>query len=104
MPEGHLGMLEGHISSRAQLERSQYETVSQSLYPQIFLKSACGEGVEPVNSQGHGCCVCELVQEQSGQVMAKIWAQTELIWLGSRQMLEKMSDFDLTLVTGTTVI
>jgi len=31
-------------------------------------------------------------------------AKTELIWLGSRQLLEKISDSDLTLDTGTTVI
>jgi len=30
--------------------------------------------------------------------------KTELIWFGSRQMLEKLTDFDLTLDTGTTVI
>ena len=31
-------------------------------------------------------------------------AKTELIYFGSRQMLEKISDSDLTLDTGTTVI
>ena len=31
-------------------------------------------------------------------------AKTELIWFGSRQMLEKLTDTDLTLDTGTTVI
>ena len=31
-------------------------------------------------------------------------AKSELIWFGSRQMLEKISDSDLTLNTGTTVI
>jgi len=31
-------------------------------------------------------------------------AKTELIWLGSRQMLEKISDSDLTLDTGTTLM
>ena len=30
-------------------------------------------------------------------------AKTELIWFGSRQMLEKLTDSDLTLDTGTTV-
>jgi len=30
--------------------------------------------------------------------------KTELIWFGSRQMLEKLADSDLTLDTGTTVI
>jgi len=31
-------------------------------------------------------------------------AKTELIWFGSRQMLEKLTDSDLTLDTGATVI
>ena len=31
-------------------------------------------------------------------------AKTELIWFGSRQMLEKLTDSDLTLDTGTTMI
>ena len=31
-------------------------------------------------------------------------AKTELIWFGSGQMLEKLTDADLTLDTGTTVI
>jgi len=31
-------------------------------------------------------------------------AKTELIWFGSRQMLEKLTDFDLTLDTGTIAI
>jgi len=31
-------------------------------------------------------------------------AETELIWFGSRQMLAKLTDSDLTLDTGTTVI
>ena len=31
-------------------------------------------------------------------------AKTELVWFGSRQMLEKLTDADLTLDSGTTMI
>ena len=40
----------------------------------FFFQSACGEGVEPVASRSRGCYDFQLVQEQSGQVLAKTGA------------------------------
>jgi len=40
---------------------------------QGLLQSAWDEGVEPATSRSPGSCVCEPVQEPSGQVLAKIW-------------------------------
>ena len=58
-------------------KKKQYEvvkTASQSWCPQVLFQSACGEWVEPVASRGCGCCICEPVQEPSGQELAKIWS------------------------------
>ena len=48
------------------------EATNQSWCPEI--QSACGAGMEQVISRCCGCCICEPVQEQIGQVLAKIWA------------------------------
>ena len=39
-----------------------------------FSQPACGAGMEQVISRCCGSYVCEPVQEQIGQVLAKIWA------------------------------
>jgi len=41
---------------------------------EILIEPARGAGVEQVFSRCCGCYVCELVQEQTGQVLAKIRA------------------------------
>ena len=50
------------------------EATNQSWCPEILIQPACGAGMEQVISKCCGSYVCEPVQEQTGQVLAKIWA------------------------------
>ena len=49
-------------------------------------------------------CISDITSWCSSRRLQLNAAKTELIWFGSRQMLEKLTDTDLTLDTGTTVI
>ena len=57
------------------------EATNQSWCPEILIQPACGVGVEQVISRRCGCYVCESVQEQIGQVLAKTWALKLKAWL-----------------------
>ena len=62
----------------------------------------------PVNDVSLACqilerCIRDITSFSSRRLQLNA-AKSELIWFGSRQMLEKISDSDLTLNTGTTVI
>jgi len=50
------------------------EATNQSWCPEILLQPVCGAGMEQVISRCCGCHISEPVQEQTGQVLAKIWA------------------------------
>jgi len=50
------------------------EATNQTWCPEILIQPARGAGMEQVVSRCCGGCVCEPVQEQIGQVLAKIWA------------------------------
>ena len=47
---------------------------NQSWCPEILIQPACGAGMEQVISRCCGCYISEPVQEQTRQVLAKIWA------------------------------
>ena len=49
-------------------------------------------------------CISDITSWCTSRRLQLNAAKTELIWFGSRQMLEKLTDSDLTLDTGTTVI
>ena len=48
-------------------------------------------------------CISDIISWCASRRLQLNAAKTELIWFGSRQMLEKLTDSDLTLDTGTTV-
>jgi len=55
--------------------REPVEATNQSWCPEILIQPACGAGMEQLYiSTCCGSYVCEPVQEQIGQVLAKIWA------------------------------
>ena len=49
-------------------------------------------------------CISDITSRCASRRLQLNTAKTELIWFGSRQMLEKLTDYDLTLNTGTAVI
>jgi len=49
-------------------------------------------------------CISDITSWCASRRLQLNAAKTELIWFGSRQMLAKLTDSDLTLDTGTTVI
>jgi len=59
------------------VKRSYHEAVeatNQSWCPEILIQPACCSGMAQIISRCWGSYVCEPVQEQTGQVLAKIWA------------------------------
>jgi len=60
--------------------REAVEATNQSWCPEILIQPACGAGMEQAISRWGGSYVCEPVQEQIGQVLAKIWALKALLY------------------------